>query len=65
MHPGVRPLAATIIVLVTATATLGIFSALLKAPPHLADLHLAGAAAVLTVTTALASLGWLVGADAE
>ena len=65
MHPGARPLAATIIVLVTATATLGIFSALLKAPPHLADLHLAGAAAVLTVTTALASLGWLVGADAE
>lgn len=60
---GARPLAATIVGLLIATATLGIFSALLKAPADLQDLHLAGAAAVLTVSVALASLGWLVGAD--
>ncbi|MEI6407286.1 MAG: COX15/CtaA family protein [Actinomycetes bacterium] len=64
-HPGARPLSMAIILLVVATATLGIVSALLKAPPHLADLHLAGAAAVLAVTTALATLGWLVGADSQ
>lgn len=61
--PGARPLAATIIGLLVATATLGIFSALLKAPADLQDLHLAGAAAVLAISVALASLGWLNGAD--
>jgi len=61
--PGARPLAATIIGLLIATATLGIFSALLKAPADLQDLHLAGAAAVLAVSVALASVGWLAGAD--
>ena len=60
---GARPLAAIIIGLLVATATLGIFSALLKAPADLQDLHLAGAAAVLAVSVALASVGWLAGAD--
>lgn len=60
---GARTLAATIIGLLVATATLGIFSALLKAPADLQDLHLAGAAAVLAVSVALASVGWLAGAD--
>jgi heme A synthase len=46
-----------------ATASLGIVSALLKAPPGWQDLHLAGAAAVLAVSMALAVLGWLTGAD--
>ena len=62
-HRGARALAATLAVLVAATATLGIVSALLKAPPDLQDLHLASAAAVLAVSVALAALGWLVGAD--
>ncbi len=61
--PYARPLAAVIIGLLIATATLGIFSALLKAPADLQDLHLAGAAAVLAVSVALASVGWLAGAD--
>lgn len=61
--PGARTLAATIIGLLVATATLGIFSALRKAPADLQDLHLAGAAAVLAVSVALATLGWLTGAD--
>lgn len=61
--PGARVLAATIGGLLIATATLGIFSALLKAPADLQDLHLAGAAAVLAVSVALASLGWLTAAD--
>jgi heme A synthase len=61
--PGARPLAGIIIGLLVATATLGIFSALLKAPANLQDLHLAGAAAVLAVSVTLASLGWLTGAD--
>lgn len=60
---GARPLAGTLVGLLAATATLGIFSALLKAPADLQDLHLAGAAAVLTVSVALASVGWLAGAD--
>jgi heme A synthase len=58
-----RTLAAILAVLVVATATLGIFSALLKAPPGLQDFHLAGAAAVLAASVALATLGWLTGAD--
>jgi heme A synthase len=58
-----RALAATLGSLVVATATLGVLSALLKAPPALQDLHLAGAAAVLAVSVALATLGWLTGAD--
>lgn len=62
-HHGARALAATLAVLVIATASLGIASALLKAPPDLQDLHLAGAAAVLATSVALATLGWLVGAD--
>lgn len=61
--PGARSLAASIIGLLVATATLGIFSALLKAPADLQDLHLAGAAAVLAVSVALASVGWLTSAD--
>jgi heme A synthase len=61
--PGARSLAASIIGLLVATATLGIFSALLKAPADLQDLHLAGAAAVLAVSVALASVGWLTAAD--
>lgn len=60
---GARPLAVAIIGLLIATATLGIFSAFLKAPAGLQDLHLAGAAAVLAVSVALASVGWLTGAD--
>src|SRR5665647_3018479 len=44
---GTRALAAALVALVVATASLGIVSALLKAPPGWQDLHLAGAAAVL------------------
>jgi cytochrome c oxidase assembly protein subunit 15 len=61
---GARALGAMLIALVMATASLGIVSALLKAPPGWQDLHLAGAAAVLAVSVALAALGWLTGADA-
>jgi heme A synthase len=61
---GARALAGTLIALVMATASLGMVSALLKAPPGWQDLHLAGAAAVLAVSVALAALGWLTGADA-
>ena len=60
---GARALAAALAALVVATATLGIVSALLKAPPGWQDLHLAGAAAVLATSVALAALGWLTGAD--
>jgi heme A synthase len=60
---GARALAAALAALVVATATLGIVSALLKAPPNWQDLHLAGAAAVLATSVALATLGWLKGAD--
>lgn len=60
---GARPLAVILAVLVLTTATLGIVSALMKAPPDLQDLHLAGAAAVLAASVALATLGWLTGAD--
>lgn len=63
LHRGARVLAGTLTGLVLTTATLGIFSALLKAPPDLQDLHLAGAAAVLAASVALATLGWLTGAD--
>jgi heme A synthase len=61
---GARSLAGTLCALVMATATLGTFSALLKAPADLQDLHLAGAAAVLAVSMALATVGWLAAADA-
>ena len=60
---GARILAATLVGLILATAILGIFSALLKAPADLQDLHLAGAAAVLAACVALASIGWLTAAD--
>jgi len=60
---GARSLAAALATLVLATATLGIVSALLKAPPAWQDLHLAGAAAVLASAIALATLGWLTAAD--
>lgn len=60
---GARVLAATLAALVVGTASLGIVSALLKAPPGWQDLHLAGAAAVLAISVALATLGWLAGAD--
>jgi heme A synthase len=62
---GARALAAALVALVVATASLGIVSALLKAPPGWQDLHLAGAAAVLAVSMALAALGWLTGADSR
>ena len=61
--PGARALAATLAALVVATASLGIASALLLAPPNVQNLHLAGAAAVLVTSVALAALGWLTGAD--
>jgi len=64
-HRAARPLAGSIILLLVSTALLGIFSALLKAPAHLQDLHLAGAAAVLAVTVALASVGWFTATDAK
>lgn len=60
---GARPFAVALGILVGATASLGIVSALLQAPPGWQDLHLGGAAAVLAVAVALASLGWLAGAD--
>jgi heme A synthase len=62
---GARRLAATLAVLVVATATIGVFSALLKAPADVQDLHLAGAAGVLAISVALAAVGWLAGADAD
>ena len=61
--PGARALAITLVSLIAATAAFGIFSALLKAPSILQDLHVAGAAAVLVASVALASLGWLGAAD--
>ncbi len=61
---GARALAAMLAALIMTTASLGLVSALLKAPPGRQDLHLAGAAAVLAVSVALADLGWLAGADA-
>lgn len=63
--PGARVLSVTLVSLIAATATLGIFSALLKAPANLQDLHLAGAAAVLATCVALASLGWVGAGDAK
>jgi heme A synthase len=56
---GARPLAGTLAALVLAAATFGLVSALMMAPPVLQDLHLAGAAAVLAASMALATLGWL------
>lgn len=58
-----RALAASLAALVVATASLGVVSALLGAPPGWQDLHLAGAAAVLVIVVALAAVGWLTGAD--
>lgn len=63
-HRGARFLSGTLLGLICTTAILGILSALKKAPADLQDLHLAGAAAVLSTSVALAGLGWLVGADA-
>lgn len=60
---GARALSVTLVALIAATATLGIFSALRKAPADLQDLHLAGAAAVLVASVSLATLGWLSAAD--
>lgn len=65
LQRGARALAGTLAALVVATAALGIVSALLKAPPDFQDLHLAGAAAVLAVSVALAALGWLTDADSS
>jgi heme A synthase len=62
---GARPLAFSLIAVIVATAILGIFSALLKAPPDFADLHLAGAAAVLSTCVALSAVGWFAGADSR
>jgi heme A synthase len=61
--PGGRALSATLVALILATATLGAVSALLKAPPGWQNVHLAGAAAVVATSVALAALGWLTGAD--
>lgn len=63
--PGARMLAATLAALIVATATLGAVSALLQAPPGWQNAHLAGAAAVITTSLALAALGWLTGADRD
>lgn len=60
---GARVLSGTLICLICTTAIIGILSALKKAPADLQDLHLAGAAAVLSTSVALAELGWLVGTD--
>lgn len=60
---GTRPLALMLVTLILATAILGILSALHEAPPDLADLHLAGAAAVLSACVALSAVGWFAGAD--
>jgi heme A synthase len=60
---GARALAGALAALVLTAASLGLVSALLKAPPALQDLHLAGAAGVLAASMALATLGWLTGAD--
>lgn len=62
--PRARAMAATLAAVVVATAALGITTALLKAPAGFQDLHLAGAAAVLAITVALATAGWLYAADA-
>jgi heme A synthase len=62
-HRGARGLAVTLGVLIVITAGVGIASALLKAPPSIQDVHLGGAAAVLVVSFALATIGWLSGAD--
>ena len=62
-RPGARALAATLAALILTTATLGVVSALLKAPPSWQNLHLAGAAAVISTSVALAALGWLTGGD--
>lgn len=62
---GARSLAVLLIAVIVATAILGIFSAILKAPPGLADLHLAGAAAVLSACVALSAVGWFAGADSR
>lgn len=60
---GSRALAGLLVGLVALTGSFGIVSALLQAPPGWQDLHLAGAAAVLATTTALAARGWLAAAD--
>lgn len=60
---GARTLAALLGGLVVVTGSFGIVSALLQAPPGWQDLHLAGAAAVLAGTSALAARGWLAAAD--
>ena len=64
-QPGAKALAVILAGLVASTAGLGVASALMKAPPDLQDLHLAGAAAVLAISVALAALGWLTGADSS
>jgi heme A synthase len=60
-----RPLAFMLVALLFLTAMLGILSALFKAPPALQDLHLAGAAAVLSACVALSAIGWYAGADSQ
>lgn len=61
---GARPLAIACATVILVNAGIGITSALLMAPPAWADLHLAGAAAVLVSVVSLATVGWLAGADA-
>jgi heme A synthase len=61
--PRARVMAATLGTVVVVTAGLGIATALLKAPAGFQDLHLAGAAAVLVASVALAATGWLTAAD--
>jgi heme A synthase/FtsP/CotA-like multicopper oxidase with cupredoxin domain len=61
---GARVLAALSAGSIILTAAIGATSALLMAPPEWADLHLAGAAAVLVSIVSLTTVGWLSGADA-
>ncbi len=60
---GARPLAAATVALLAATGAIGAVTGLLRAPEVWQDAHLAAAAATLVAVGALASLGWLAGAD--
>jgi heme A synthase len=62
---GARALAIMLTSFLIVTAIFGILSALFKAPPVLQDLHLAGAAAVLSACVALSAIGWYAGADSQ
>ena len=61
--PRARAMAVVASALILGNAGIGTASALLMAPPALADLHLAGAAGVMLSVVGLAVIGWLAGAD--